>query len=111
MKEVNIKELEIGDILKIWWGFFWRGIAIGIGSMLSGAVAGGIFGAIAGAVISIVGGGQETIIAIARLGGSVLGVVIGFYFFYLYLLWILKSRFGKYRLALIKNEEEASLIT
>jgi hypothetical protein len=109
MKEVNIKELEIADVMIIWWGLFWRAIVIGIGSMLAGGIAGGIFGGIFGVVASLTGGSLETILSIARAGGMVLGVVISMYFFYLYLCWLLKSKFGKYRLVLAS--EESSLIS
>jgi len=104
MNEVRIKELQTADILKIWWGFLWKALVISLGSMLSGAVAGAIFGAIVGVIVTLSGGSQETISNIAKIGGGILGLGIGMYFFYIYLCWLLKSKFGNFRLALIKIE-------
>jgi len=104
MNEINIKELPVKDIFGIWWGFFWRAIIITLGSMVVGGIAGALFGFIVGLTNAVTGGSQETIIGVSKMGGGVLGLLVGAYFFYIYLCWLLKSKLGKYRLVLLRAD-------
>jgi hypothetical protein len=100
MNEISIENLEISNIIKIWWGFMWRAILTTIGSMLVGGALGWLFGVITGFIGSLIDGTQEMVVIIATAGG-ILGLISGIYSFYLYLRWLLTSKFGNYKLVLI----------
>ncbi|WP_147171792.1 hypothetical protein [Pseudomonas sp. SJZ079] len=106
MHEVKIKELNLKDTLRILWGFLWRGLTISVASVLAGGILGAIFGFIAGLIIALSGGSKETIESIAGIGGGVLGLISGIFLFYIYICWLLKAKFGKYKLALLEEQQE-----
>lgn len=98
MNALEIKELPFSSKAQICWGFFWRGIAITIGSALVGAVIGGI----AGVVLALVSAPK---ISLAVASGG-LGAITGAFFLYLYVRWLLTTRLGKFRLVLIHAREQ-----
>jgi hypothetical protein len=106
MLEVKIKELNLKETLNVLWGFLWRGLTISVASVLAGGILGAIFGLIVGLAVALSGGSKETIESIAGIGGGVLGLISGVFFFYIYVCWLLKAKFGKYRLALLKEQQE-----
>lgn len=95
MKNVNLAELPLSAKVGIIWSFFWRGIAIALGSALCGLV----LGALAGLVFGIAG-----VVRGAPVAGGLLGAATGITFTYLYLRWLLASRLGKFRLLLVSAE-------
>ena len=109
MREVKIKDLNLEETLRVLWGFLWRGLAISVASLLAGAILGAIFGFIVGLIIALSGGSKETIESIAGTGGAVLGLISGIFLFYIYICWLLKAKFGKYRLALLEEQQEQHL--
>ncbi|MCQ4261183.1 hypothetical protein, partial [Stutzerimonas stutzeri] len=99
-------ELNFKERLIILWGFFWRALTVGVASGLAGAILGALFGFVVGLIVALSGGSKETIESIAGVGGAVLGLVSGIFFFYIYICWLLKAKFGKYKLALLENQQE-----
>lgn len=75
-------------------------------SVLAGGILGAIFGFIAGLVVALSGGSKETIEVIAGVGGVVLGLISGIFLFYIYICWLLKARYGKYKLAILEEQQE-----
>ncbi|WP_394562061.1 hypothetical protein [Aquipseudomonas alcaligenes] len=106
MREVKIKELSLQETLRILWGFLWRGLTISVASVLAGGILGAIFGFIVGLIVAMSGGSRETIESIAGIGGGVLGLISGIFFFYIYIRWLLSAQFGKYKLALLEEQQE-----
>jgi hypothetical protein len=92
MNPLDIKELPFSSKASICWNFFWRGFVIALGS----ALCGGLLGGIAGFILGFAG-----LVKAAPVAGGVLGVVVGAYFIYLLLCWLLSSRLGDFRLVLI----------
>jgi hypothetical protein len=96
MNPLDIKKLPFSSKVRICWGFFWRGIVATLGSALCGGLLGGIAGFILGFA------GLHT--AAPAVGGA-LGAIAGAFFLYLLVLWLLSSRLGSFRLALIHADE------
>ena len=96
MNPLDIKELPLSSKARICWGFMWRGIAMTIGSMLCG----GLLGGIAGFGLALVGVPKA-----APVVGGILGAITGIFFIYLFVRWLLSSRIGSFRLALVHAQE------
>jgi hypothetical protein len=92
---MNFETLDFGGKASLCWSFFWRGMLITIGSMLVGAILGGL----AGFLIGMVGG--RSAIGFAQWVGGALGILSGCVFLYLYIRWLLSSRLGRFRLVLV----------
>jgi len=84
------------------WGFFWRGVVFTIACAAGGAVVGGIAGAIIGIVMGVAGFPLEQIGSVTRVVGFFLGLGVGLGGLRLYIIWLLRSRFGAYRLVLTR---------
>ena len=97
MTALDIKELPFSSKASICWGFFWRGIAITIGSALGGGVLGGLVGFILGLIGAAKG---------AAVVGGILGLFVGAFFLYLFVRWLLSSRLGNFRLVLVDAHEK-----
>jgi hypothetical protein len=108
MKTVDIRTLAFGARLAICWSFFWRGILIAIASILSGAVLGTLAGGIIGFGFAMGGLSTQSIKGASQIVGGVLGLAAGFFFLYVYIRWLLKSRLGAYRLMLVWAETAPS---
>lgn len=94
MDGLDFNQLPFSSKVRICWGFFWRGFAITIGSSLCGF----LLGAVVGFVFGFLGMSKGAITVI----GGVCGVVVGLAFVYIYVRWLLGSRIGNYRLALVE---------
>lgn len=99
MNVLDIKKLSFSSKARICWGFFWRGIIVSLGSALCGGLLGGIAGFILGFA------GLHTVIP--AISGA-LGAIAGVFFLYVFVLWVLSSRIGSFRLALIHVDEQSN---
>ena len=97
MSPLNIKELPFSSKARICWGFLWRGIVITLGS----ALCGGLFGGVAGFILGLAG-----LPMAGPTVGGVLGAICGAFFLYLFVRWLLSSRIGSFRLALVHADEK-----
>ncbi|MEO7255841.1 MAG: hypothetical protein ABIZ64_16575 [Casimicrobium sp.] len=96
MNPIDIKALPFSSKASICWSFFWRGIVITVASTLCAALIGGILGFLLGF------GGFGKAVPIV---GGVLGLMVGIYFLYLFLRWLLSSRLGSFHLVLVQADE------
>lgn len=96
MNPVNFQTVPTLAKFGVCWSFFWRAIVITIGSTIGGAV----LGAAVGAVAAIAGLPREA----SPVAGGIVGLCVGFGFIYLYVLWLLSSRVGRFRLQLVAAE-------
>ena len=105
MATINIRDLSFGAKARICWSFFWRGIVMTVGSMLTGAILGGLFGAILGFGVGAAGLSPQSIKGVGQILALAVGIGIGFLFLYIYIRWLLSSRLGNYRLVLVSAED------
>lgn len=98
MNKLEIKTLPFSSKVAICWSFFWRSVAVAIGSGVCGAVIGGVIGFVFAAL-----GVPRSSVSIV---GGLAGLLIGFFFFYVFVRWLLSSRLGRFRLVLINASDE-----
>jgi ABC-type nickel/cobalt efflux system permease component RcnA len=101
--EVSPTELSRSEWIGVIWGFAWRGVAFTVASTLAGGVAGAVLGFIVGLVCTAMGIPAESWTPPLRVAGFVVGLVIGLWLLTFYIRWLLRSRFGSLRLALIRT--------
>jgi hypothetical protein len=89
------------------WGFFWRGLIYSIACILGGAVVGGIVGAIIGGVMGATGASGPAITRVTQVIGFLLGMTVGLVGLRFYIAWLLRSRYGKLRLAVVRDEVDS----
>ena len=105
MNTIDYKTLALREKALICFSFFWRGLAITIGSIISAAAIGGVLGFIVGVLASVAGLAQAPEMAsFARMMGFCTGVAISLYFISLYVHWLLTRRLGSYRLLLVRAD-------
>jgi ABC-type amino acid transport system permease subunit len=98
MNKLEIQTLPFFSKAAICWSFFWRSVAVTLGSGICAAVIGGVIGFVFAAL-----GLPRS--AVSFVGGLV-GLLIGLFFFYVLVRWLLSSRLGNFRLALINANDE-----
>jgi hypothetical protein len=101
MQPIDFEQLGTGAKAALCWSSFWRGLAITFGSMLVGALLGGVFGF----VMAASGLARPTGAGLIQYGGLLLGVASGIFFLYVYVRWLLTSRLGSYRLLLVMADK------
>jgi hypothetical protein len=101
---VAVSDVSGREWASLMWGFFWRGIVFTIGCAFGGAIAGGICGAIIGVVMGVAGFPLQRITSVTQSVGFVLGLVVGILGLRVYITWLLQSRFGPFRLVLIRRD-------
>jgi ABC-type amino acid transport system permease subunit len=102
--EVSEDQLTRGDWLQLVWGFFWRGLVFTVASVLVSAVIGFLVGFLVGMVCSALGVPPETYLLPLKVFNGLLGFAVGVWLLMFYLRWLLRSRFGSLRLALVRSE-------
>ncbi len=80
----------------------WRGFAISVASLLTGAV----LGAMVGFFIGVTGGilkveAAKTLLTV-RVMRELLGGVVGLWFVWRYICWLFRAQFGPYSLRLVR---------
>jgi integral membrane sensor domain MASE1 len=95
-----------GEWASLIWGFFWRGLAFTIACAFAGALAGGIAGAIIGIVMGMTGFSFPQIASVTRVIGFLLGMAVAVVGLRFYITWLLRSRFGPFRLVLVRRNAE-----
>lgn len=98
MNHLEIKTLPFSSKASICWSIFWRGIIVTIGSAMCGGLVGGIIGFIS----AVLGMPRSSVTFVAGLSG----LVIGFFFLYVLVSWLLSSRLGHFRLVLISASDK-----
>lgn len=97
MNTLEIKELPFPSKASICWGFFLRGMLITLGSMICGALIGGVIGF----VFAMLGISKSLGPVVAGIGGLASGAI----FLYFYVRWLLSSRLGAFKLVLVHANE------
>ena len=100
--EVAGSQLSMGDWLRVFWGFFWRGVIY----ILAIAIVAGLAGALLGVVIAVVAkifGASVPSAPILQVVGGLTGLVVSVLGFTVYLRWLLRARFGSLRFALVRT--------
>jgi len=90
-------ELEVtsGRLIHVWWAMTWRSLVMS----LAGGVVGGVIGAVIGALAAVAGLRAAQVIIITLP----VGVVIGLIGSLLAVKWLLRSKLGDFRLALVPS--------
>lgn len=99
MGVVDVGSLPFSAKAAVTWSFFWRALLIGLGSSLTAGLAGFVIGfvcAVAGLPIEFI-----------QIFGLLAGLIVGFFFFYLYIQWLLSTRLGTYRLQLVRDDVQS----
>lgn len=104
MNRLQITRLPLAAKFQIAWSFMWRGVAITVASMMCGGIVGGIFGGVFGFGSSLAGVSVATAMPVLQVVGGIMGLMIGLFFVYVYVRWMLSSRLGKFRLILVLAE-------
>lgn len=99
---VDPNTLSAVDWAHLIFGFLWRGLIYTIGCMIAGALVGGVVGGVLGVVMGVSGASAEQISPVATVIGGVLGFGVGVLGLRVYIHWLLVSRFGAHRLALVR---------
>jgi ABC-type amino acid transport system permease subunit len=100
-QEISASSLTHKEWLSLTWGFFWRGACFTIASGLIGGLVGGILGFVVGIATVMVGGSIEAIKAPLQIISGLVGMSLSLYLFRYYIRWLLRARFGSFRLALV----------
>ena len=102
--EVTASQLSKGDWLRLFWGFFWRGIIYMLASGIVGGLAGAILGVATAVVVYLSGASPppELTTLYLQVAGGLLGVVVAVLLFTVYIRWLLRARFGSLRLVLVR---------
>ena len=103
LSEVHVSNLSRADWARLVWGFFWR-------NMCCALVAGAAGGLITALVVLIIGvifflvGLPLQVLHSYRLGPALLGGLLGGLIgLYVNIRWLLRARFGWFRLALVSS--------
>lgn len=102
--EISASQLSKGDWMRLFWGFFWRGMLYMLASGIVGGLAGALLG-IATAVVVYLSGASpppEVRTLYLLVAGGLLGLLVGVLLFTVYIRWLLRARFRGLRLALVR---------
>lgn len=91
---LDIRTLPIGSKVGICWGFLWRGSVVSLGSMVISLVLGFLIE------------NQTSSVVLIFLGLVMMGT--GFYCIYLWVMWLLTTSIGRFKLLLVNSSELGS---
>lgn len=99
---VVFDELQGNDKLRVVWGFFWRGIVVGVLSALGGGILGGVLGFVLGLLGHLAGWSVETIRTWGGIVGLFAGLFVGLGMLWLYVRWLFRAKWSGYQLRLVR---------
>lgn len=101
----GFESLSGRDKARVYVGFAWRGVVIGIGSMLVGALTGFFVRLLTNIAI-----GHDLLpeeaLATAGWVSFLLGVAVALWFSWIYMVWLFSSRLGGFELRLVEPSIE-----
>ncbi len=103
---VTFESLSGNDKTRIYLGFMWRGMMIGIGSMIVAGLSGGVLGFIVGFAVHLKYL-PDTTLSTVRWVSFALGIGIGLWFLWIYVSWLFRSTIGGYQIRLIRPSASA----
>lgn len=107
MTEVNLGTLSKLQWFSLIWAFLWRGLIITLGSGITGGIIGFMFGFSIGILSSVAGIDAEAVKLFVQIISGLLGIIVSFVFIMLWIKWLFRARFNKFRLALVSLDENA----
>jgi hypothetical protein len=93
----SIVELDVtwGRLVHVWWALIWRNLVASLGAGVVGGLLGGIIGA-----VSALAGMRSSQVVFVTLP---IGLAIGFVASLLGIKWLLRSKLGDFRIALVPS--------
>ena len=101
--EVLFADLDRNDLLRLLWGFAWRGVCFTLITAALGFVLGAVLGFVGTIAARIAGLTRDTYGMPLQIVCSFTGFALGLWALRYYLGWILRARFGTLRFALIRS--------
>jgi|GEM_PF-1814555 len=92
------------DWITLMWGFFWRNLCIGLVVLGLGVALGFILGLVIGIFLVAAGQELEPYKFLIQCLAGMIGLILGFSSYYVYIRWLLRSQIGPFRLNLIRIE-------
>jgi hypothetical protein len=103
MSAVVFDELVSSDRFRVFWGFLWRALLITVASTLGGAITGFVLGLVLGVVGDALGWSADSVRTGASILGGLGGLVVGLFFFWLYIKWLFGAKWSGYQLRLVRT--------
>lgn len=98
---IEVLPVTASRVLRIWWSYFWRSLAVFAALFLVLILGSILFGMLLSVIMTLVGLDPASMHLLVRLVGAVFGFLVGLLSSVIPLWLILGRNFGEFRLALI----------
>ena len=100
-QEISASSLTEKEWLSLTWGFMWRGVCF--------SIAGGLIGGLTSGLLAwLLGGSIEALDVPLPVISFLVGTGLSLYIFRYFIRWVLRARFGSFRLALVRSSRLTS---
>ena len=104
VKYIGRQTLRPDEWLRLVWGFFWRALSVTVLAAATAGAVGFVIGLLIGLVMVGIGLDVNEYGLMLNVIGGLIGLLIGFCTYYIYIRWLLKSKMGPFRLQLVRCE-------
>jgi hypothetical protein len=102
--DLTVDALTNKEKAGLFWGFVWRGLVIPVAALVSAVVLGAITGFVLGIAGHLLGFDPASFRSVIKVACGFLGLVLGFWFVWLYIRSLFRANFGAYRLRLVRKD-------
>jgi hypothetical protein len=108
--EVTIGQLTRAELLRLFWGVVWRNWVMTLSALVLTFIVAFIVGAVLGLIVTASGQSIDELKLLFQAIGFAIGLAMTTIFILFWLLWILRSRYGTVRIALMRDTTQDEMV-